>query len=337
MRERDNAFVRSPGARYLVAPDSFKGTFGATEVAEAIAAGLREGGAGAVDVCPVADGGEGTTAVLVAALGGRYLARRAHDPLGRPIEARFALLGDGRTAAVDTASASGLALVPPAERDPERASTAGTGELVAAAIDAGAERILVAAGGSAATDGGSGAIEAIEAAGGLRGARLEVLCDVETPFERAAAVFGPQKGADAAVVERLTARLVERAAALPRDPTGIPMTGCAGGLSGGLWARFDARLLPGAGFVFGLLDVPARVRACDVAVSGEGRLDWQSFQGKVVGALARLCRESETELELIVGEARVDSARAKALGIATIRVAGTLAAIREGARAAAAG
>jgi glycerate kinase len=322
----------SPGARFLVAPDSFKGTLGAPEVADAIGAGLLAGGAGQIDLCPIADGGEGTMEVLVAALGGRLLTRRVHDPLGRLVKARFALLAGGRVAAVDTAEASGLGLVAPEERDPERASTVGTGELVAAAIAAGASRVLVGAGGSATTDGGAGAIEAIERAGGLRGARIEVLCDVETPFERAATVYGPQKGADEAAVRRLSARLEGQAAALARDPTGIPMTGCAGGLSGGLWAALEAELRPGAACVFELLAVPARVAACDAAVSGEGRLDSQSFAGKAVGALAGLCRETATELHLIVAASEIGRRRAAELGIASVRLAGTREAIRVAAR-----
>ena len=130
------------------------------------------------------------------------------------------------------AAASGLGLVESAERDPERASSAGTGELIAAAIEAGAGRVLVAAGGSATTDGGRGAIDALEAAGGPGDARLEVLCDTTVPFERAAEVFAPQKGASPEQVRRLTERLVALAGALPRDPRGRAMTGAAGGLSG---------------------------------------------------------------------------------------------------------
>ncbi|MGE5407333.1 MAG: glycerate kinase, partial [Syntrophothermus sp.] len=143
--------------RLLVAPDSFKGTFLAPEVAAALGAGIEEAGAEA-DLCPVADGGEGTAAALRAALGGEVLRAPAHDPLGRPLEAELVLLADGETAAVDTAAASGLPLVDPDERDAETASTRGTGELIAAAIEAGARRVLVAAGGSATTDGGAGAI-----------------------------------------------------------------------------------------------------------------------------------------------------------------------------------
>src|SRR5690348_9059425 len=146
--------------RFLVAPDSFKGTFSAAEVAAAIGAGVEAAGMKA-DRCPVADGGEGTMAVLLEALGGELRSVRVHDPLRRPIEAELALLADGETAIVEMAQASGLSLVAPEERDAERADTYGTGELIAGAIAAGARRVLVAVGGSATTDGGRGALEAL--------------------------------------------------------------------------------------------------------------------------------------------------------------------------------
>ena len=141
--------------------------------------------------------------ILVDAMGGETRTAPAHDPLGRPLEARYGLVRDGSTAIVEVAAASGLGLVDEPERDPERASSAGTGELIAAAIGSGARRILVAAGGSATTDGGRGAIDALQAAGGTGDAELEVLCDTSVPFERAAEVFAPQKGASPEQVERL--------------------------------------------------------------------------------------------------------------------------------------
>src|SRR3954452_19083549 len=177
----------------LVAPDSFKGTFSAAKVAGAIGRGLERAGLMPPDLCPVADGGEGTLDALLTQLGGEYLAAEASDPLGRPVRAGFALVEDGGTAIVETAAASGLGLVAEEERDAWAASTRGTGELICAAVDAGAEVVLVAVGGSATTDGGAGALEAIEEHGGLRGARLVVLCDVRTPWERAPKVFAPQK------------------------------------------------------------------------------------------------------------------------------------------------
>ncbi|MFL5834807.1 MAG: glycerate kinase [Solirubrobacterales bacterium] len=306
---------------FLVAPDSFKGTFGAGEVAEAIAAGVEAAGATA-DRCPVADGGEGTMAVLLEALGGERRQAQAHDPLRRPIVAELALLGDGETAVVETARACGLTLVAPEDRDPERADTYGAGELIAAAVEAGARRVLVAVGGSATTDGGWGAIEALHqsvaafvlrSSGGEQRAnagqvRVEVLCDVETAFEDAARLFAPQKGADPAAVERLSARLDALADALPRDPRGVPMSGCAGGLSGGLWA-YGARLRPGAAFVLDAVGFDERLAAADAVIAGEGRLDPLSLGGKIVGEIARRCAEAGKPLRLIVGQdALADSA-----------------------------
>jgi glycerate kinase len=312
--------------RLLIAPDSFKGTFAADRVAAAIGAGATAAGA-AVDLCPMADGGEGTAAILLEALGGSWLEREIKDPLGRPVAARFALLDGGRVAALDVAAASGLPLVAPADRDAELASSYGTGELIAAAVAAGAEVVLVGAGGSATTDGGAGAIAAIEKRGGIGGASIEVLCDVTEPFERAAAIFAPQKGADPAAVGRLEARLARLAAELPRDPRGLPMGGCAGGLSGGLWARFDARLEPGAGRILDLLGFDDRLRGADAVVTGEGRLDSQSFSGKVVGSVVMRAAGGKRPCHAVVGSSALSESEASAAGLAGVIVAGDEAAM----------
>jgi glycerate kinase len=319
-------------ARYLVAPDSFKGTFAASAVAAAIGEGLAQAGAEA-DLCPIADGGEGTMAALLAKLGGRLVEAEAHDPLRRPIVAPYALLAGGRTAVVEVAAASGLPLVAPAERDAEGADSYGTGELIAAAIAGGARKVLVAAGGSASTDGGRGAIEAIGGRRGLGDAELEVLCDVETPYEDAARVFGPQKGADEAAVARLGARLREFAETLPRDPRGLPMSGCAGGLSGGLYGALGARLRPGALFVLRRADFSRRLRAADAVISGEGKLDEQSLEGKAVGTVAELCAAAGKPLHVIVGVDALDPLAASRAGIASVRAASSLAAITAMAKA----
>lgn len=292
-------------ARFLVAPDSFKGTFDAATVAEAIAEGIEAAG-GEADRCPVADGGEGTMEVLLGALGGELRSAQVHDPLRRPIEASFGLLDGGETAIVETAEASGLSLVAPEDRDAERADTYGTGELIGAAVAAGARKVLLAVGGSATTDGGRGAIEALEQAGVLGSVPIEVLCDVRTPYADAARVFAPQKGADPDAVKRLTERLDRLAAELPRDPRDLPMTGCAGGLSGGLWAH-GAQLRPGADYVLDALDFNSRLARVDAVVSGEGRLDAQSLEGKIVGAIADRCVAAGKPLRLIVGENGLDS------------------------------
>jgi glycerate 2-kinase len=314
---------RAEGRRIVVAPDSFKGTIGAPEVAGALAAPLRESGY-EVEALPMADGGEGTAAALLAAAGGRYVEAEAHDPLGRPISSWYALLADGAGAVVETAAASGLTLVPQGDRDPERASTRGTGELIALAAGR-AGLVLVAVGGSATTDGGRGAIEAVAAAGGLGEARVVCLCDVRIPWERAAAEFAPQKGADPAAVASLAARLERYASELPRDPTGVAMTGAAGGLAGGLWAACGAELVDGARFVAERAGLDDRLRGALAVVTGEGRLDATTLAGKAVSEVARRAMHAGVPVHAVVGEDSSTAAERRALGLATVREASTLA------------
>ena len=322
-----------PGVRetVLVAPDSFKGTFTATEVAGAVGTGLAEAGR-PVDLCPVADGGEGTLEALRPAFGGELRSVPVHGPLGRPLAASFLLSQDRRTAIVETASASGLHLVPGRRRDPFAASTAGTGELIAAAVAAGARTVLLGVGGSATTDGGAGAIEAIESAGGLGAARLVVLCDVRTCFEDAARVFGPQKGADPDAVTRLTARLHRRARGMARDPRGIEMTGAAGGLSGGLWATFGADLVGGAAFVLDAVEFDRRMRDARAVITGEGRLDQQSLVGKLVSEIATRARQRGVPCEAVCGIRALDAMGARILDLEHILEATTLDELRRAGR-----
>jgi glycerate kinase len=261
---------------------------------------------------------------LVSGLGGTVARARARDPLGREIWADLAFLADGRTAVVETASASGLHRVSERERDAEAASSAGTGDLIVAAIGAGAARILLAVGGSATTDGGAGAIEAIEAGGGAGGVEIEVLCDTDTPFERAAVVFGPQKGADADAIRRLTTRLEALACDMPRDPRGIKMGGCAGGLSGAMWANFGAKLTSGADAVLDVLDFDSRAGAAEKVITGEGRLDRQSLDGKLVSVVARRAIAVGAEVHAVVGDCDLDRTASLPLGLASISVATTL-------------
>ena len=304
----------------LVAPDSFKGTFSAQEVAAAIAAGLRAEGREA-DELPVADGGEGTMQVLVGVLGGDVRTLTASDPLGRPVDASFALLPDG-AAVVETAQASGLGLVEEEERDAWAASTRGTGELIAAAVEAGAEKVIVTVGGSATSDGGAGALEALADAGVT--AEIDVLTDVRTPYEDAGKVFGPQKGADPAMVERLTERLHELSAGFKRDPRGEPMTGAAGGLSGGLWAEHGATLRSGAAYVLDAIGFDARMRAAAFVVTGEGRLDEQTLQGKIVGEVATRCRQGGVTCHAVVGTNSLEPFQERMIDLASVTEATTL-------------
>ena len=285
--------------------------------------------------------------VLIAALGGEVRTLTVSDPLGRPVEAGFALLPNG-SAVVEMAQASGLSLVAEPDRDAWAASTRGTGELIAAAASAGASPIVVTVGGSATTDGGAGAIGALKEAGfgaaspdsvpspspvapspaGASPLDLHVVCDVRVPFEDAPRIFGPQKGADPAMVERLERRLDELAANFPRDPRGEPMTGCAGGLSGGLWAVHGAELVPGAPYVLDAIGFDALMRGSAFVVTGEGSLDEQTLQGKIVGEVATRCRQGGVPCHAIVGRDQLDRFGERIIDLASVTEATTLDEIR---------
>ena len=273
----------------LVCPDKFRGTLTAAGAAEALARGLE---AAAVDrrrftevrCLPLADGGEGTLDALLAASGGSRRRATVTGPLGDPVEAEWGMLPDG-TAVVESARASGLALVD-GPNDPLAASSRGTGELIRAAVRGGARRILVAVGGSAMTDGGLGAVDAL--GWSLAGLDVTVACDVTTPFVDAARRFGPQKGATAAQVALLTRRL-ERLAEVYRQRTGCDVTtldhgGAAGGLAGGL-AALGARLEPGFDVVARAAGFEAALAGVDLVLTGEGRFDGTSLDGKVTGGV----------------------------------------------------
>lgn len=295
----------------------------------AIAAGLRAAGWDA-DELPAADGGEGTAAALLAAAGGRWVEARASDALGRPVDARFGVLGDG-TAVVDAAEAIGLARLRPDELDPLAATSRGAGELIAAALGE-AEQVIVGAGGTATVDGGAGALEALPDA--ARG-QLRVACDVRTPWEDAARIFGPQKGADEHAVAELAARLDALAASLRRDPRGVPGGGCGGGLSGGLWAAFGAALEPGAALVLDLAGLDRRLDGADLVVTGEGRLDRQTAEGKLVAEVAARARRAGIRCAAVVGRDAL-GADAESLGLDRVLEAGDEAALAAAGRALAA-
>jgi glycerate 2-kinase len=327
--------IRGIPTTLLIAPDSFKGTFMAREVAEAIAAGVEDAG-GEPDVCPVADGGEGTLDALAPPLGAELRTATVNDPLRRPVEASFGFVparargrrGQAAVAIVEVAAASGFARLAEHERDPIAADSFGTGELIVEAVHAGAKIIYVGVGGSATMDGGAGAIEAVKRGGGLGGARLVVLSDVRTPFEDAARVFGPQKGADPDQVRRLTQRLHARARRYRRDPRGVPMTGAAGALSGGLWAEFGAELVPGAAFVLDAIDFDRRMRAAHAVITGEGKLDQQSLAGKAVSEVATRARQTGVPCFAVVGRCELDTFGTRILDLQVVLEAGTLPALR---------
>ena len=197
-------------------------------------------------------------------------------------------------------------------------------------MSAGARSVLVCAGGSATTDGGTGALEALEEAGVAP--EITVICDVRTPWEDAPRVFAPQKGADPATVARLERRLEGLAAAAPRDPRGVPMTGCAGGLSGGRWAHRGARLVPGAAFVLDTIGFDSAMRAARFVVTGEGRLDAQTLQGKAVAEVATRSRQAGVACHAVVGEDALDRFGARVIDLSTVTEAGDVAALRRAGR-----
>jgi glycerate kinase len=285
--------------RVVAAPDKFRGTASAAEVAAAVARAAGRVGWDCDEV-PMADGGEGTLEVL----GGPNRATVVSGPLGDPVRAPWR--HHRGTAVIEIAHAVGLTLAGgPDENDPIAASTHGAGELIAAAVDAGAKRVIVCVGGSATTDGGLGAMRALVPAQRLRGVDLLVACDVRTSFVDAAEVFAPQKGASAAQVELLRRRL-ERLAQVYLDEHGVDVTelpgaGAAGGLAGGL-AALGAELVPGFDLVADEVALADRMEGADLIVTGEGFLDEQSFEGKVIGGVVELASTEGVPVVAVAGE-----------------------------------
>jgi glycerate 2-kinase len=287
----------------VVAPDKFRGTASAGQAAAA-AAGVARRAGWTADEVPMSDGGEG----LLNALGGESRHTTVTGPLGEPVDAEWRLLPDAAplTAVIEMSKAAGRALVPhPHDEDPVDAVTTGVGQLLLAARDAGARRIVIGCGGSATTDGGWGAFEAVTASAAasssassgrpLDDIELVVACDVTTPFLQAATIFGPQKGATEKQVARLTARLEEVAARYRTeaavDVTTITGAGAAGGLAGGLVA-LGARIEPGFDLVARIVHLAERMDQADLVITGEGHVDPPSFEGKVPGGVLHLARTS---------------------------------------------
>jgi glycerate kinase len=289
--------------RLVAAPDKFRGTASAAEIAGAMADAARRAGWEACAL-PLADGGEGTLEVL----GGPNRTSLVTGPLGDPVRAQWRF--DRRTAVIEMARASGLELVGGADgNDPVSATTAGTGELMAEAVEAGARRLVVTLGGSATTDGGYGALEALEPVQRFRGVRIEVACDVTTRFLDAAAVFAPQKGATPAQVKLLRGRL-QRLAQVYRERFGVDVTeldgaGAAGGLAGAL-AAVGAELRSGFDLVADELDLAEALVGADLVVTGEGYVDRQSLDGKVVGGVEALARRLGVPVLVVCGDADED-------------------------------
>jgi glycerate kinase len=321
----------------IVAPDSFKGSLSALQAALAMERGVLDAWPHArVVKVPIADGGEGTVEALVTATAGRYETCTVRGPLGRPVEARWGVLGDGRTAVIEMAAASGITLVPEGRRDPRVASTFGTGQLIRAALDAGFRHLVIGIGGSATNDGGSGMAKAlgvrfvdgrgdtlpeggaalarlvaIELGGvdpRLAGTEILVACDVDNPLtgpRGASAVFGPQKGATAAVVAELDAAL-ERYARVATQATGRdvarhPGAGAAGGLGAGLLFFTPARLVPGIDLVLDSTRFDDQVRGASLVIVGEGRTDAQTSMGKAPVGVARVAARHGVPVLLVSG------------------------------------
>lgn len=303
----------------VACPDKFRGTLTAAAAASAMAAGLRVAGFDEVVQLPLADGGEGMLDALLAARGGSRRTTTVTGPLGEPVEAEWGRLPDG-TAVVEMARASGLALVP-GRGDPLKASTRGTGELIAAAARTGATRIIVGVGGSATTDGGLAAVEVL--GWSLAGLEVTVACDVTSRFTAAAEVYGPQKGASAAQVGLLTRRL-EQLAGMYRGRTGVDVTvlegaGAAGGLAGGL-AAIGARLEPGFDVIARAAGLESALDGADLVVTGEGKLDATSFTGKVVGGVLEWAADAGVPHRAVIAGQVTDDAREEASVLGTVQV-----------------
>ena len=270
--------------RVLACPASLKGVLGPIEAAAALAEGLRRVDGIEVEELPLGDGGEGTLEVIFRALGGAWRTARVSDPLGRPVEARYLVLADGR-AVVESAQAIGLPLLAPGEREPLRASSRGLGELVLAALEERPRELLVCLGGVATVDGGAGLLQVVS---GLP-VPVRVACDVRNPLlgpRGAARAFGPQKGASPEAVEELERRLEGMAELAPF--ANLPGAGAAGGL-GAAFAALGAVLVPGAELVLDLVGFRERVRSASLAVTGEGTIDRTSSEGKAPGEVVRVC------------------------------------------------
>ena len=336
--------------KIVIAPDSFKESLSALQVAGAIEAGMREVFPDADYIkVPVADGGEGTVQALIDATGGWRVDQRVTGPLGEPVAAFYGRTGDGG-AVIEMAAASGLELVPPGQRDPRSATSRGTGELILHALDAGARRFVLGVGGSATNDGGAGMLQALGAClldaddrpigpGGAELARLarigiegldprllesefHIACDVSNPLtgpRGASAIFGPQKGATPAMVDQLDANLAHYADIvardLGRDERDLPGAGAGGGIALAMVVFLRGRLRPGIEIVTEAVKLDAAVRGADMVITGEGRIDGQTVNGKTPMGVARLAARHGVPVIAIGGGLAPDAGAVHAHGI----------------------
>ena len=338
--------------KIVIAPDSFKESLTALQVADAIAAGMREVWPDATYVkVPVADGGEGTVQAMIDALGGRRVDVRVTGPLGQVVDAFY---GDAcGVAVIEMAAASGLEGVPPDLRDPRTATSRGTGELIRAALDAGARRVVLGVGGSATNDGGAGMLQALGVRlldadgrdlgpGGAELARLDridatgldarvratefhIACDVDNPLvgpRGASAVFGPQKGATPDMVRQLDAALAHFADVIRRDlgqdVAQLPGAGAGGGIAAAMVVFLQGQLRPGIEIVTEAVGLDAQVRDADLVVTGEGRIDGQTVNGKTPMGVAKVARRHGKPVVAIGGSLARDAGAVYAAGIEVV-------------------
>ncbi|NVD71782.1 glycerate kinase [Duganella sp. BJB1802] len=323
--------------KIVIAPDSFKESLTAMAVANEIEAGFREFFPDAQYVkLPVADGGEGTVQAMIDASGGRRVALTVSGPLGEPVDAFYGLMGDGATAVIEMAAASGLELVPAARRDPLRTSSFGTGELIRDALDAGARRFVLGVGGSATNDGGAGMVQALggrllDEAGNelppgggaldrlrhidlsgldarIKDSVFDIACDVSNPLvgpQGASHIFGPQKGATPAMVEQLDANLRHYADVIARElgqqVADVPGAGAGGGIGAAMLVFLGGRLRPGSEIVTAAVGLDAAVADADLVITGEGRIDSQSIHGKTPIGVARVAQRHGKPVIAIAG------------------------------------
>ncbi|UPQ89349.1 glycerate kinase [Vibrio sinaloensis] len=337
--------------KIVIAPDSYKESLTAMEVATAIESGFKQVLPHAEYVkLPMADGGEGTVQSLVDATGGHIVSAEVTGPLGQKVEGFYGVLGDGSTAVIEMAAASGLHLVEPEKRNPMLTTTYGTGELIKAALDAGVQHIIVGIGGSATNDGGMGMAQALGArfidsegnelaSGGgalaqlasidlagldarLSDVKLEVACDVDNPLcgpKGASQVFGPQKGATPEMVRQLDQNLAHYAAVIAqtngKDVIEQAGAGAAGGLGAALLGLFDATLRPGISIVMDAVNLSQVLRDADLVITGEGRIDSQTIHGKTPIGVARTAKQYHLPVIGIAGSIAKDCSVVHAHGI----------------------
>ncbi len=333
--------------KIVIAPDSFKESLSAIEVARAMADGVRVALQQAeIDLCPMADGGEGTVEAMVAATDGEFRTVEVFGPLVKPTKAQFGLLGDKHTAVIEMAEAAGLGLVKPEKRNPLLTTTFGVGQLILAALDAGANRMIIGIGGSATNDGGTGCAQALGVvfidqrgrafACGLSGGdmggiksiditgcdgrvgqcEILVACDVTNPLTGpggASAVYGPQKGATPEMVEALDAGLANLAGVIREqlgvDVENIPGAGAAGGLGAGLVAFAGAKLRSGIEIVADAVGLAGRIAGADLVITGEGKFDSQSASGKAAVGVGKIAADASVPCICIPGQASADAPR----------------------------